>query len=56
MSKQIQSLKPSPWRDIAELVGFLLFISGIACYDYRAALVSAGATMLILAIAGRIRK
>lgn len=24
MSKQIKSLKPSPWREVAELVGFLL--------------------------------
>lgn len=56
MSKQIKSLKPSPWREVAELVGFLLFVGGIACYDYRMALISAGAMMLILALVGRLRR
>lgn len=52
----IRSAKAQQVRDIAAVIGFTLLVGGIALFDYRVALIIAGATLLLISLLGTIKE
>ena len=48
--------KEQQTRDIAAVIGFTLLVGGIGLFDYRCAIIIAGATILITALCGTLKE